>query len=114
MGDLDEPTRNLLSREMSVGFDNRRLSAVSGFHALYSGGFIIVVFVTYVKTHTHKCLAHAFTIPCEICICMYIATMVFMIIVIYDNDDGDDDGDDMTTSSVVSPTTTTPPPSPRR
>jgi len=79
---------------------------------LYSGGFIIVVFVTYVKTHTHKCLAHSRFRAKYVYVC--IATMVFMIIVIYDDDDDDDD-DDMTlwSSLVVSPTTT-PPTSPRR
>merc|ERR1719378_729568 len=81
---------------------------------LCSGGFIIVVFVTYVKTHTHKCLAHSRFRAKYVYVC--IATMVFMIIVIYDDDDDDDDdGDDMTSSSsVVSPTTTAPPTSPRR
>jgi len=80
---------------------------------LYSGGFIIVVFVTYVKTHTHKCLAHSRFRAKYMYVCMYIATMVFMIIVIYDNDDDDDD-DDMTSSSTVVSPTTMPPISPRR
>merc|ERR1719249_528280 len=96
----------------SVGFDNRRLSAVSGFHSLYSGGFIIVVFVTYVKTHTHKCLAHSRFRAKYVYVC--IATMVSMIIVIYDDDDDDDDDVDMTSSSLVVSPTTTPPTSPRR
>jgi len=56
----------------SVGFDNRRLSAVSGFHALYSGGFIIVVFVTYVKTHTHTNVSRMHSRFRAKYICMYV------------------------------------------